>query len=181
MVRQQQVHKAYWMLKNFTPGELQAFILVDTPFKAGKKEEAPITVIPRRVESTRIPASTINRFQTGEYTPRERSIKKLSKFYDKYMYNKLRAVGAGREDARTYKTMDPDKITPIMRNYLKWAKQIQSNYASRYEQVTLSHILWGMAHSVKYGYNDWAYIAMTSGLKKKPRFKKSKRPRQYEH
>ena len=181
MVRQQQEHKAYWMLRNFTPGQLQAFALVEIPFKAGRKEKAPITVKPKRVESTKIPASTIYRFQTGEFIPRERSIKKLSAFYDKYMYNKLRAVGANREDARTYRTLDPEKITPVLKDYRKWAKQIQSNYVSRYEQVTLSHILWGMAHSVKYGYNDWAVIAMTSGLKKKPRFKKSKRPAQYEH
>jgi hypothetical protein len=184
MIRQKEEYKAYWMLKNFTPGQLQAFVLVDTPFKSGRGDEAPVTVKPKRVQSTKIPASTIHRFQTGEYTPRERSIKKLSKFYDKFMYNKLRATGASKKDARTCRTMDPEKITPVLKDYRKWAKQIQKNYQSRYRQVTLSHILWGMAHSVKYGYNDWAMIAMTSGLKKRPQFKKPKQPkrrRQYEH
>jgi hypothetical protein len=181
MVRQQQVHKAYWMLRNFTPGQLQAFALVDTPFKAGREEDSPITIKPKRVESTKIPASTIKRFQTGEYIPREKSIKKLSAFYDKFMYNKLRAVGAKREDARRYRKFTPDKITSVLQDYRKWAKQIQSNYMTRYEQVKVSHILWGMAHSVKYGYNDWAAIAMTSGLKKRPKSKKSKRWKQYEH
>ena len=156
-------------------------MLVETPFKAGRTYEATVVVRPKRVASTKIPASTIHRFQTGEYTPRERSIKKLSAFYDKLMYNKLRAVGVGEKDARRYRKLIPDKITPVFKDYRKWARQIQANYLSRYEQVKVSHILWGMAHSVKYGYNDWAYIAMTSGLKKKPRFKKSKRPRQYEH
>jgi len=179
--QRQREHKAYWMLQNFSPGQLQAFALVEMPFKKGRGEEAPVVERQKRVDATKIPASTIHRFQTGEYTPRERSINKLSKFYDKYMYNKLRSIGADRDDARTYRTMDPVRIAPVLKNYREWAKQIQRNYAARYEQVRLSHILWGMAHSVKYGYNDWAAIAMTSGLKKRPRFRKSKRRRQYEH
>jgi len=176
------------MLKVFSPGELQSFIKTDIPYKHGRKPDSPITLRPSYTKAASIPASTIHRFQTGEYTPRKISIKKLSDAYDRYRYAQLVSVGANRKDAAKFCRLSPNTIAPILNNYATWAYRIlANNHRVGHTSVRIEHITWGMSHPKwqehlqrKIGYNDWEMISKLSGLRKHRR-RASRRPRQFEH
>jgi hypothetical protein len=176
VIRRTTREKAEWVLYKFSPGELQSHVSIKTPVKTGRKvctvlpsgekKYAPIVIISRRVDSTGIPASTLSRFKTKKWVPREKSLKKLAAFYDKYMYNHMRASGLNKEDARKNHTLPPSETLPIIYQYKKWAEKIQDNNFKMGREVMLEHILWGMAHST-HTINDWYDITLTSGLQKK--------------
>ena len=119
------------------------------------------------VTATGIPASTIHKFQDNIWKPRERSIKKLSAFYDNYMYHRLLASGANPKDARKYRRSDPETASALLRKYATWANRIQkNNVKAGRTDVQLKHILWGMARS-KHNFNEWEMLSMVSGLQKR--------------
>lgn len=181
MFTREQEHKAHWILNRFSPGELQSRVGVDTPVKSGRKPHSQISIRTKLVPASRIPASTIYKFQQHTYTPRERSIKKLAAFYDRYQYHKLRAGGANYEDARRYARWTPDELGKIFGDYRRWVKQIQKNYETQNVRVKKTELQHGMAHS-GHRYSDWESVAMISGLKRpRVRSRRSKRSRQYEH
>jgi hypothetical protein len=185
VIRKTQEYKALWVLQNFSPSELQHRTAVSTPYKLGYKYDSGIVKKDRYVKGCSIPASTIHRFQIpknlpGYYTPREKSIKKLADFYERYQYHKLRSAGANTKDARTFANLTPDKIKPVFQKYNRWTRKIQSNNVTVGHDVELSYIQWGMAHSF-HTYNDWENISKFSGLKKKKASRKIKRLKKYEH
>jgi hypothetical protein len=186
-----QLEKALWVLQKLAPKELQSHKSIRMPVKVGKTytdsrgyvHYAPVLLRQKVVGGTGIPASTIHKFQRHEIVPRERSIKKLSTFYDKYMYNVLRSRGANKENARTLRSLSPELLQKQLVRYDRWARQIQRNHRSMGRKVDLMAIKWSMAHS-SHGINEWDILAMTSGLQKyhkKSIQQKLKRARKYEH
>lgn len=182
MVKQNLKIKAEWILSKFSSGEIQCRASVPTPFKLGREPSSPIILRDRYVEGTGIPASTIHRFQTGEFHMGEISIRKLASFYERYMYHRLRAAGGNTRDSRKNCRLSPSDIKPIFRNYARWVRAIQSNNRQNNHPVRPEYIQWGMAHSF-HTYNDWENISKFSGLKKAPKKRppKNKRHRKYEH
>jgi hypothetical protein len=96
------------------------------------------------------------------------------------MYYRLRASGSNTQDAKSNCKLVPEKLMPIIYQYLRWANQIQQNHLQRGQHVDIEYIQWGMAHS-HHGQNDWEMISKFSGLKKRRPPRKPKRPKQYEH
>lgn len=192
MIRQNSYLKAVHVLQKFSLGELQAHVSIVTPYKYGKKSGK--TVIRDRdiiVEGTRMPASTLDRFvkglanRRGGYHMRERSVDKLAAFYDRYYYNKLKAIGVqsrlSNNEARRYSKFPPERLRHVMDQYYQWSRRIQDNYLYTGRIVRRRYIEWGMARSIN-TWNDWEQVSKVSGLKKKKSsYKKSKRPKQYEH
>lgn len=152
------------------------------PTRLGREYNSAIIVRDKFIAATGIPASTIQRFQTGEYVPREKSIKKLAAFYNHYMYYTFRGHGANKEDSRYYCKLEPDKAPKYLADYTKWARRIRANHISRGRDVPLAAIVWSMAHS-QHPRNDWEQLSQLSGLQKyrRRRPKKPKREARYEH
>lgn len=165
MIHKTHIEKAYWVLQAFSPAELQAYTFIDTPTKHGRQRHDLITIDKKIIPSTGIPASTIHRFQTTEYRPRERSIRKLAAFYDRYQYYRFRAYGASQKDARKFARYTPERGQKVLYKYAKYARNIQNNYHKSGENIPIEFIQWGMAHSA-HGYNDWDSISKISGVQR---------------
>jgi hypothetical protein len=175
------LEKVEWVLNAFSNGEIQAHTSVIMPVKLGSKPDSPIIERARKIPATRIPASTIQKFRTHEYMPRERSIKKLVKFYDQYNYHYLRSIGCNTGDAKINAKQPPKILTPLKYDYIRYAAQIKHNHRIRHRTVPIEAIRWGMAHS-KHVYhstrgdheNEWAIISKFSGLQKHKHRRKSR-------
>jgi len=167
VVSQKHADKAFWVLRAFTAGEIQSHTQVQRARRIGTKEKSEIVTRAEHVKATGIPASIISKFQDGIWKPRERSLKKLSKFYDRYMYNQFQAHGANKKDARKYSRSDPVTAASLLRKYSIWAHRIQKNNltAGRMD-VQDKHIRWGMARS-EHDFNEWEMLSRISGLQKR--------------
>jgi len=172
--------KAVWVLSKFSPGEIQAYTEIKVPHKAGRKYDSPIIKRSQIIKGTGIPASTIHRFQTGEYTPREKSIAKLVIFYNNYQHKHLRSVGANKEDARRLCKLPFEKMIPIIHKYEYTTRLIQYNYEQQNIIKHITHIQWGLAHS-NYRYSELEELGkiygagLVTGLKKQAPRKRKRR------
>ena len=168
--------KAQYILRSFTPAEIQSHAEIRVPVKVGRKITSPILMRNVLSKGTGIPASTIKRFQNGTYKKMGAvTIKKLALMYDEYQTIHLRSIGANKEDARTFKKYSPEKLTAIINRYRSNARQIQYNYKQQGIKKLLYHIQYGMAHS-KHTFSEWDAIAKISGLSKykPPRIRRKK-------
>jgi hypothetical protein len=145
VARKLQLLKAYYLLDrmHLSLGELQSHTTVVRVVKQGRKprkdaedrvDRRPIVKKTKIVAGTRIPASTLKKFQDRTITPRKESLKKLAKMHDRVQYQRLRAAGANYKDARKLKSYPPEKVQGFINNYLKCAKKIQRNYEQTYIQ-----------------------------------------------
>jgi len=168
--------KALFVLKVFTPAEIQSYIKISTPHKVGRKTDSPILMRTEFSPGTGIPASTIKRFQDGTYKKMGAvTIRKLVTMYERYQRVNLRSVGANKIDARRYCKQAPQLLNKKLQTYYKNALQIQKNYKQQGVNKTLYHIQWGMSRS-RHRFSEWDKIAMISGLSKyKPPRKRRKK------
>jgi adenylate kinase family enzyme len=154
VLRQRTIDKASYILATLSPGEIQSYTSINVPKKMGRKYDSNIITIQRHVRGTNIPASTIKRMQNKTITPREPTIKKLAKMYERIMNTRLRAAGANKEDALKFKRYDPETISSQIRKYNQWSKKILHHYETHNQHKELHHIQWGMAHS-SHDANEW--------------------------
>lgn len=54
--------------------------------------------------------------------------------YENLQYNRLRASGVNKQDAKRIKHYEPDAVQTTISNYLRNAGKIQSNYEKKYHQ-----------------------------------------------
>lgn len=142
--KQLQEQKLFYLLNSshLSLGELQSKTIVQRVVKQGRKPPAGSDIIDRRpivrrphvVKGTQIPASTLKCFQDGTKVPRKKSIKKLLLMYENIQYNRLRASGVNKKDAKRIKHYEPSAVQTAVSNYLRNARKIQANYEKSYEQ-----------------------------------------------
>jgi len=137
-----------YALEAFSLGELQAGVKFTYP----ERREVPVSPAnPRgyiiepsehRMKGTRIPASTLHKFATGQWKPGPRSIAKLLNFVKNYKYNALRAVGVSREEASRVSRWKFERWLSHYEFYrLTLAKMAKAKGADPL------YMAWGMAHS----------------------------------
>jgi len=94
----------------------------------------------KKVSGTRIPASTLSKFRSKEWTPGPRTLSKLILLRDRINYARLRGSGSSPAEARRHmRSRDLDKEINIMR---KTAQTI-----SEQKGVDLAAILWSNMRS----------------------------------
>jgi len=156
---------AEFMLNNLSPGQLQS----GTYFKAPVKQSVPVSPEAPRgfkivqgikgVRGTGIPASTMSRFRSGEWTPRQATLDKLHKYYNRYMYQFLKSSGATSRQARRFYNLPPDKIISIAQSYRAYVEMVAKN-----KDVSLDYVLWGFTQSERI-FEDWEEYIRSHGYR----------------
>jgi hypothetical protein len=158
---------AEFMLKHFSPGQLQAGIDVALPTRVYKERrpregerDYKIVQVTKRVAGTRIPASVISKFQRGVWTPRERTLSKLRKLYVRYSYQTLRAEGLNTEQARRFSTRPPDAVARTIKDYNDYIRTVAAE-----KGVDPLYIAWGFMNSTRKK-GDWDSYIRSRGYTK---------------
>lgn len=138
------------MFERYELGELQSGLEFATPLRRetpGEEHPYEIVLDSVKCKGSRIPASTLAKFRSGEWQPRSRSLDKLKALNDRFNYNRLRSSGANRSEARRlYRQKDVEKKIADYRRYTK--------AISEGKGVDIANVLWGMQHSEN-SYNFW--------------------------
>lgn len=117
----------------FSLGELQAGYSYDRAAKTKHGETIREQV---KVPGTKIPASTIDKFREGFWTPRDKSLNKLYQFYRRWAYHQLRSSGLSRDQAqKNIPYRDPQEVWEISRRMRQVAEIIAANKGLKTEDV----------------------------------------------
>jgi len=143
---------AKYMLDNYSPGMLQAGYLVTKPRRIRNREiDGHWQIVPdyKRVRGTGIPASTMAKFKSGEWTPGEKTLVKLSKAYRRFVYNDLRSVGASVSEAKRLTTYNVNNTMHALDVYREQAEEMSDEWDIPYEEM-----IWSMWQS-EMTVDDW--------------------------
>lgn len=102
---------ASYMLETYSAGALQAGFIYVRPERTQNRTPDghwQITTGYKRVRGTGIPASTMAKFKSGQWTPGERTLTKLKSAYRRFAYNELRRQGASTPEAKRITTYHVD-------------------------------------------------------------------------
>lgn len=129
---------------SFTPGQLQSGYRLLVPTKVRTpRARWPFKVVEaeKSVAGTGIPASTLARFASGEWTPRERSLSKLYAFWRRSMYNELRSRGANPQEAALHSGRSAPAALRALSEYARIAREIAESKDVPEEYVRLGMTL----------------------------------------
>lgn len=149
------ISRASTVLSSFSVSQLQSGVTISVPHKISVPHPAPgqrdyrIVAQDHHVRGTRIPASTLAKFKTGEWTPSQRTLSKLRSFSDRINYQRLRAVGASPAEAARHRRKPPGILKEILDNYIRTVLTIAAN-----KGVSPLYVSWGCAHSWRLS-EDW--------------------------
>jgi hypothetical protein len=148
------------MFQRYSLGELQAGLEFATPIRRktpDKEWKSEIVLSSVKSKGTRIPASTLSKFRSHDWTPRQTSLKKLKALNDRFNYNRLRSSGANRNEAR--RLFRSKEVEKVIADYRKYTKAISEG-----KGVDLANVLWGMQQSDR-SYSSWAGFLSEGGSK----------------
>lgn len=112
-------------LQAFSPGEFQYGTEITELSRDPFKKHHPIQKTGRRIKGTGIPAYVFSKFRSGEWTPREKSRKKIAAFLKRYRYNQLRTVGAKQKEAKkASRIKEYLDFNAIYNDYFKFAQEV---------------------------------------------------------
>lgn len=98
-------------------------------------------------KGTGIPASTISRIFSGEFSPSRSTLTILRNFHKRYAYNELRSAGASTSEARRLRSRSDWYVKRDRYQY------VVGSTADRIKQP-VNAVLWGYMHSQSL-YQDW--------------------------
>lgn len=145
MTKKQQ--RALWLLNNIPLGALQSGYERKIPVP---KHSKMVRVYINRIEGLNIPASTLSRFRSGEFTPSQKTIDKLEKMYRRYAYNEAAAHGMKIKEARRWQRLDPDMLVDRIKKMSSIIKSVADE-----KDTTMENIVAGMRFSQKDTVEDW--------------------------
>jgi len=160
--------RAEWVLNNLSLGEIQAGVDFIVPLKVPKaprsagERDYKIVRSTKRVEGTRIPASTIVKFKSGEWTPRRKTIDKLEKLYYRHQYQTLKSSGLSTQQARRFFRRSPQEVATIANEYAQYIRTIASN-----KGVDPFYVLYGFTLSQRI-MEDWDFYVSSRGYTPPP-------------
>lgn len=155
--------KVSYMLQRIPAGAFQGGIYIPAPVRIptpGAQWPYKIEMGMVRIEGAKIPAPTIQKFQAGLWTPRDRSIDKIEKFYNRFQYARLRAAGFNTEEARRLSRRDSVLVQSRMEQRLTVAATI-----AREKNVPIEFILQKISESEMRS-DDWDEYIRRKGYKK---------------
>lgn len=152
-----------YLFEELDNGQIQAGVYVEMPQRQPKDYgHMPYSIEPsyQHTKGTRIPASTISRFRSGEWTPRETSLHKLRNLYERYNYLSARSVGMSPAHAQKMRTKNPLQFAREYNTFYETGLAIHDRrfyeaIEAGQEPPLLSFIFDGMAHSDRDEGDDW--------------------------
>jgi ABC-type uncharacterized transport system involved in gliding motility auxiliary subunit len=137
-----QKDKIAFVLAKLPLGAVQSRVTVERNIRVGRKppkgqgessiDRRPLVKRVKVVKGTGIPASTLKKFQSLEYSPKKTSIKKLVNFYERYQFQRLRAAGVNAKEAKRIKSYEHATIDKTISTFKKNAIKIQRHYENAY-------------------------------------------------
>lgn len=144
----------------YTNGEIQAGPSIQAPIRInlpGKGHPYEIRIGSKQIKGTRIPASTLAKFRSGEWKPGPRTMQKLRNFQNRINYNRLRASGASVKEARKhFRSKDVPAIIDKYRSIVQTitAAKNQQRESQNLPPIEPAYILWGISRSIRQ-FDDW--------------------------
>lgn len=121
-----------------------------------EKEDGERTyhTVERKIKGVNIPASTLHRMQLPEDHPKylkpsQKTIDKLSQFYHRVAYNRVRRYGGGIDYAKKASRYEPGRLNDVLANAIDNAKRI-----AQARNVPVEYVLAGLAISRKFDTQD---------------------------
>lgn len=152
------------MLQRIPAGAFQGGIYIPAPVKIptpGAQWPYKIEMGMIRIEGPKIPAPTIQKFQQGIWTPRQRSIEKIEKFYHRFQYARLRAAGFNTKEAQRLSRRD----TPLVQSRIEQRLTVAATIA-REKNVPIEFVLQKISESEMKS-DQWEEYIRRKGYKKK--------------
>lgn len=139
----------------FTAGNLQGGIYINKATKVLRDKTLSgqsryvIKMVPTKVKGTGIPAPTLQKFMSGNWKPRKKSIDKLLKFYKRVSYHRLNASGANSQESKRHCNAAPSEISELSERYLSLIRK-----SAREKKIPFIAMLFGASLS-ELNDDDW--------------------------
>lgn len=101
-----------------------------------------ISEVPYHIKGTGIPASTLAKFRSGEWTPGQRTLDKLRLMHQRYMYSRMRSVGVPADHARRARHWKVSRAIDYIDKYRNVVQTI-----SQGKDIESLYIAWGVSLS----------------------------------
>lgn len=108
-----------------------------------------IKPVPHRIRGTGIPASTWVKFKSGQWTPSQRTLDKLYRYWQRFSYTLMRSSGISANEARRFRGASVQKINRKIEIITTTVQEI-----ARQKGVDPLFITWGVAQSDRTT-NEW--------------------------
>jgi hypothetical protein len=152
---------AEFLLNTFSDRQLQSGVDFIIPFRQDlpttidiHKYSRPYVIKARKrhIAGTGIPASVFTRARRGDIRLSQRTYAKLERLYRRWSYNRLRAYGMSRGEARKYHRQLPQQVLQRSNLYFKYIQAIADA-----KKVDPFFVLYGFRISNKQ-FEDWQHI-----------------------